>query len=100
MKTLHLAILSADYFNVPTEQIKDIESVLTMVGGKVVYGAGPFSRLAPPLPPVVQDWLPVGQYGEYYKRTAVEAQNLARAMSRPGIIADAGAWEACGCGVI
>jgi hypothetical protein len=73
---------------------------MTMVGGKVVYGAGAFSRLSPPLPPVAQDWLPVRQYGEYYKRTMAEAQNLARAMSQPGIIADAGAWEACGCGVI
>jgi len=98
-KFADLAIRSADYFNVPTEQIKDIESVLTMVGGKVVYGAGPFARLAPPLPPVAQDWLPVLQYGEYYKRTAAEAQNLARALSQPRLIADAGAWEACGCGV-
>jgi predicted amidohydrolase YtcJ len=97
-KFADLAILSADYFGVPTEQIKDIESVLTMVGGKVVYGAGPFSRLAPPLPPVAQDWLPVRQYGEYYRRSAAEAQNLARALSRPGLIADGRAWEACGCG--
>src|SRR5262249_31239742 len=34
-----LSVLSADYFSVPEEQIKQIESVLTMVGGKVVYGA-------------------------------------------------------------
>ena len=94
-----LAILSADYFGVPTEQIKDIESVLTMVGGKVVYGAGSFSRLAPPLPPVAQDWLPVLKYGEYYKRAVAESQNLARALSERRLIADGGAWEACGCGV-
>lgn len=99
-KFADLAILSADYFGVPTEHIKDIESVLTMVGGKIVYGAGPFSRLAPPLPPVAQDWLPVGQYGEYYRRSLAEAQSLARAMSEPRLIADAGAWEACACGVI
>jgi hypothetical protein len=92
-------VLSADYFNVPTEQIKDIESVLTMVGGKVVYGVGPFSSLAPPLPPVQQDWLPVREYGEYYKRSLAEAKTLARAMSQPGLIADGRAWEACGCGV-
>ena len=99
-KFADLAILSADYFGVSTEQIKDIESVLTMVGGKVVYGAGPFSRLAPPLPPVAQDWLPVRQYGEYYRRSAAEAQNLARALSQPEFIADGRAWEACGCGAI
>jgi hypothetical protein len=98
-KFADLAILSADYFDVPTEQIKDIESVMTMVGGKVVYGAGPFSRLAPPLPPVAQDWLPVLKYGEYYKRAVSESQNLARAMAQPRLIADGGVWEACGCGV-
>jgi predicted amidohydrolase YtcJ len=98
-KFADLAILSADYFGVPAEAIKDIESVMTMVGGKVVYGAGPYSRLSPPLPPVAQDWLPVREYGEYYKRTAAEAQNLARAFSEPRIISDAGVWEACGCGV-
>src|SRR5437868_3312063 len=32
-----LAVLSADYFALPEEQIKAIESVLTMVDGKVVY---------------------------------------------------------------
>ena len=99
-KFADLAILSADYFNVPVEQIKDIESVLTMVGGKVVYGAGVFSRLSPPLPPVAQDWLPVREYGEYYKRSLAEAQNLARAMAQPELIADGRAWEACGCGVL
>jgi predicted amidohydrolase YtcJ len=98
-KFADLAVLSADYFGVPVDQIKDIESVMTMVGGKVVYGAGPFSRLAPALPPVAQDWLPVRQYGEYYKSAAAEAQRLARAISQPGIIADGRAWEACGCGV-
>jgi predicted amidohydrolase YtcJ len=99
-KFADLAILSADYFGVPAEAIKDIESVMTMVGGKVVYGAGPYSRLSPPLPPVAQDWLPVREYGEYYKRGLEDAQNLARAFSRPQLIADGGWGEACGCGAI
>jgi hypothetical protein len=30
---------------VPVEQIGGIESVLTMVGGKVVYAAGPYQAL-------------------------------------------------------
>ena len=47
-----LAVLSADYFAVPEEQIKQIESVLTIVGGKMVYAAEEFSRLAPPELPV------------------------------------------------
>jgi predicted amidohydrolase YtcJ len=66
-KLADLAMLSADYFSVPEEDIKRIESVLTIVGGKVVYGAGEFSRLAPALPKVSPDWSPVGVYGGYHQ---------------------------------
>jgi predicted amidohydrolase YtcJ len=43
-KLADLAVLSADYLDVPTEEISDIESLLTMVGGRVVHSARPFSR--------------------------------------------------------
>src|SRR5712664_2029795 len=43
-----LAVLSADYFSIPQEEIKQLESVLTMVGGKIVYATEEFSRVAPP----------------------------------------------------
>ena len=52
------AALSADYFQVPDEEIRDIVSVLTVVDGKVVHGAEEFSTLAPPLPPASPDWAP------------------------------------------
>ena len=65
-KLADLAVLSADYFSVPEEEIKGIESVLTVVGGKVVYGAGEFERLAPPPLPVSPGWSPVGVYGGYH----------------------------------
>jgi hypothetical protein len=42
-----LAVLSEDYFSVSVSRIAQIESLLTMVGGKVVYAAGPFSDLDP-----------------------------------------------------
>ena len=38
-KLADLAVLSADYLTVPVEEVGDIESVLTMVGGKIVYDA-------------------------------------------------------------
>ena len=44
-KLADLAVLSADYMTVPVEQIGRIESLLTMVGGRVVYAAGPFKAL-------------------------------------------------------
>ena len=40
------AVLSEDYFSVTEERIADIESLLTVVGGKVVYAAEPFAALA------------------------------------------------------
>jgi predicted amidohydrolase YtcJ len=61
------AALSADYFSVPEDDIRGIESVLTVLGGKVVHGADEFSSLAPPLPPVMPDWSPVRQFGGYQK---------------------------------
>ena len=42
-KLADLAVLSADYLTVPTEEIGRIESVLTLLGGKVVYAATPFA---------------------------------------------------------
>jgi predicted amidohydrolase YtcJ len=99
-KFADLAILSADYFSVPEDDIRGIESVLTMVGGKVVYAAGPYSKMSPPLPPLAQDWLPVRDYGEYYKRAALQAGQMARAVSGPQLIGDGDAWGACGCGAI
>jgi predicted amidohydrolase YtcJ len=44
-KLADLAVLSADYLTVPVEKIGSLESVLTMVGGKVVYTSGPFADL-------------------------------------------------------
>jgi predicted amidohydrolase YtcJ len=44
-KLADLAVLSKDYMTVPADQIGSIESLLTMVGGKIVYAAGPFARL-------------------------------------------------------
>ncbi|SIN75519.1 hypothetical protein SAMN05444166_0656 [Singulisphaera sp. GP187] len=61
-----LAVLSADYFRVPDEEIRAIESVLTVVGGKVVHGSGPFASHAPPALPVSPDWSPVAAYGGYH----------------------------------
>ena len=62
------ALLAQDYFTVDAEQIKDLESVLTIVNGKVVYGAGPYKAMAPQLPPVSPAWSPVRFYGGYQNK--------------------------------
>ncbi|MDS9996667.1 amidohydrolase [Bacillus atrophaeus] len=58
-----IAVLSADYFTVPEEEIKDLESLLTIMGGQVVYGNDEFKNLSPELPPASPDWAPTGVYG-------------------------------------
>ena len=42
-KLADLAVLSKDYMTAPLEDIGRIESLLTMVGGKIVYAAGPYA---------------------------------------------------------
>jgi len=44
-KFADLAVLSKDYMTVPVDQVGSIESLLTIVGGKVVYAAGPYKQL-------------------------------------------------------
>jgi predicted amidohydrolase YtcJ len=44
-KLADLAVLSADYLMVPTQEIGNIQSLITMVGGKVVYAAPPFESV-------------------------------------------------------
>jgi predicted amidohydrolase YtcJ len=44
-KYADLAVLSDDYLTVPVEKVADLHAVLTMVGGKAVYGEGLFAAL-------------------------------------------------------
>jgi predicted amidohydrolase YtcJ len=60
------ALLSDDYFAVPEEGIRHIESVLTVLGGRVVYASGDYTQLAPPPGPVSPAWSPVARFGGHY----------------------------------
>jgi predicted amidohydrolase YtcJ len=82
------AVLSDDYFSVPDEGIQDITAVMTVLGGKPVYGDGEFKDLAPGLPPAMPDWSPVGVFGGYQKRAQRDPA------SRHAFAA------ACGCGSV
>jgi predicted amidohydrolase YtcJ len=44
-KFADLAVLNSDFYSIPTDQIKDIESLLTIVGGNIVYQSGIFQDL-------------------------------------------------------
>jgi hypothetical protein len=104
------SVLTADYFSIPEEEIKQLESLLTVVGGRVMYAAGEFSQLAPPALPVSPDWSPVKEYGGYANtsREPVGASH-AQALSAvsPGsdtknhhvsVMGDIGLWQlGCDC---
>jgi predicted amidohydrolase YtcJ len=47
-KYADLAVLNADYLTVSEEQIRSLESLLTVVGGRIVYAAAPFEAAATP----------------------------------------------------
>ncbi|AKF04395.1 amidohydrolase [Sandaracinus amylolyticus] len=95
------AILSDDYFAVADDRIAELESVLTVLGGRVVHGAGPFGALAPPPPPAAPDWSPVRTRASAAPRTTTRARCVAHPTPRrvsPPSVDDASAfWGALGC---
>ncbi|MBJ2156766.1 amidohydrolase [Variovorax sp. IB41] len=61
-----LVVPDRDYFACAESEIADTTALLTMVGGKVAYGVGPFAAHdegAPP--PAMPDWSPVRTFGGY-----------------------------------
>ncbi|GHG94644.1 amidohydrolase [Streptomyces rubradiris] len=59
------AVLSHDYFAVRADDIPHIESVLTVVGGRLVYAAAEYEGLDEAVPPVSPSWSPVARFGGY-----------------------------------
>lgn len=62
-----LAVLSDDYFDVDSEAIRSLMSVMTVMDGEVVYASDEFSDLSPPIPPASPDWSPVGRHPGVYR---------------------------------
>jgi hypothetical protein len=79
-----LAVLSADYMSVPAEEIRRINSVLTVTGGRIVYGEGDFGNLVPPMPPASPTWSPVNAEPSPGSRGAAMAARAARACHDDG----------------
>ncbi len=107
-----LAALSADFFSVEEEAIKWIESVLTVVDGKVVYGAGDFEKLGPAQIPVVPEWSPVVKVPGHWRAGAPLAAAVHQCVGPCGVHAHShekarhssvpvsdyqGFWGALGC---
>lgn len=96
-----LSVLSADYFSIPEEQIKRLESVLTLVGGRVVFAVGDFERLGPRPLPVSPDWSPIKTYGGYARKGVAHAQTRRqvhdhvqplRANAHRWVLGESGLW--------
>ncbi|MRX67611.1 hypothetical protein SAMN06265349_10839 [Flavobacterium resistens] len=62
-----MAILSDDYFSAKTDDVRKIESVLTIVNGKIVYASAEYKALSPEIPAVIPDWSPVKYFGGYQR---------------------------------
>ncbi|KLN56132.1 amidohydrolase [Variovorax paradoxus] len=76
-----LMVPDRDFFACPESEIADTTALLTMVGGKVVYAAGPFQSHdegAPP--PAMPDWSPVRRFGGYGGWGDAEGAPLQKAM--------------------
>jgi predicted amidohydrolase YtcJ len=66
-----LAVLSGDYFSVPDDEIKRLESVLTLVGGQPVHAAGAFASLAPPELKANPGWSPTASAAGHVHEAAL-----------------------------
>jgi predicted amidohydrolase YtcJ len=90
-----LIVPDRDYFACAEDEIADITSDLTIVGGKVVYGAGNLASLdKTPLPPAMPDWSPVRSYGGYAAWADPQAKSQAAAHRR--LAMSCGCANACG----
>ncbi|HEY1395512.1 amidohydrolase [Roseateles sp.] len=59
-------LLDKDYFSVAESQIPSISAVLTIMDGRVVYGAQDYGAMSPALPEILPAWSPIKQFGGYY----------------------------------
>ncbi|MTW09463.1 amidohydrolase family protein [Pseudoduganella eburnea] len=95
-----LMVPDRDFLRCAEDEIAGTTSLLTVVGGKVVYGAGPFGAYDPPMPPAMPDWSPVSRYGGYgawgVKPGAMAAAGSGAAAGHARTAALAAA-AACGC---
>lgn len=91
-----LVVPDRDYFGCAESEIADITALLTMVGGKVVYGAGRFASLdegAPP--PAMPDWSPARTFGGYAGWADTQGVHGAEGAPMQKVMRNAAA--SCGC---
>ena len=80
----------------PSDQIKDLSSNLTIVGGRIVWADGDFKTHAPSPLPVSPSWSPVKQFGGYQQGGRAAAQRAQVDVGLPGVL-DRVSGLLCGC---
>jgi len=60
-----LVVPDRDFYSCPEDEIADTTSLLTVLGGRIVYAAGQFAVHDVLPPPAMPDWSPVRTYGGY-----------------------------------
>jgi predicted amidohydrolase YtcJ len=79
-----LTVPDRDFFTCAEADIVDTTALLTVVGGKVVYGAGEFAKWDEAgLPPPMPDWSPVRRFGGYAAWGEKEGAPLQAALRKP-----------------
>ena len=89
-----LIVPDRDFFACGEDEISDISAVLTVVGGKVVYGVGDFAKFDDTAPqPAMPDWSPVRTFGGYGAWAAPDASGTVVAQK---MAMDCGCANNCG----
>jgi hypothetical protein len=76
-------VLSGDYLTVPDDDIRELTSVLTVVGGRIVWADGLYAAHHPPLPPALPEWSPVRYYGGYQNAGLTLTSEVLRSAAPP-----------------
>lgn len=90
-----LVVPDRDYFSCSEDEIAGIAADLTIVGGKVVYGADDFAAFDETIPPpAMPDWSPVRRFGGY--AAWGDSSSSGQAVARRSLAAACGCANRCG----
>jgi predicted amidohydrolase YtcJ len=90
-----LIVPDKDFFACAEDEISFLTSELTVIGGRIVYGAGDFAHLDDSdVPPAMPDWSPVRAFGGY--GAWGEPEGAGRHSLRRTAITSCGCASSCG----